>query len=162
LTGYARDARPAVQRELLDLWDHVEPSEYAIRVLADAPLVDGAATAYTVRTVLAADKLTRLRRLTAYLNVPVDLAELCDVPVLAALYLNGGATDGWQTLTQHGHLEALRIINEQTAVDPRHIPELPRLDWLFIRNHPSITDLLSFPPDRGGLRYAARLAAVVS
>ncbi|WP_117214577.1 NACHT domain-containing protein [Allorhizocola rhizosphaerae] len=41
LAQWARDPRSAVQRELANCWQYFDPADYAGRVLADAPLVDG-------------------------------------------------------------------------------------------------------------------------
>lgn len=141
LSGYANDARHAVQRELLHQWDQFDQHEYASRVLAQAPLIDGTATTYSIHIASAAGQLARLRRLIVYLDHAVDPADLDHIPMLTGLYLNGGAIGDLAALTRHEHLKILRIVNERHVLDTNNIPELPKLDWLFIRNHPNITDL---------------------
>jgi NACHT domain len=141
LAGYANDPRGAVQSELINQWQRFDPHEYAAQVLAHAPLLDGYVRVHSIQTALAAKRLTNLRQLAVYLGHPVDVSDLDDVHMLWGLYLNGGLTGGLATLPRHEHLSMLRIVNEHTIMDPNDIPELPNLGWLFIREHPSITNL---------------------
>jgi NACHT domain len=141
LAGYASDERHPVQRELARAWDQFDPHEFADTVLADAPLVDGDIDVHSVRTALAAQRLTRLAGLAVFLNEPVDLTELTEAPELEHLALYGGATGGLSTLDRHPILQWLQVTNEQAVSDPDELPGMPMLTWLFFEDHPGIERL---------------------
>ncbi|HEX2419221.1 MAG TPA: NACHT domain-containing protein, partial [Micromonosporaceae bacterium] len=61
LANYASDPRPRVQRQLIKDWEYFDPSEYANKVLADAPLLSGHVE---IRNTVLLPALSRLRRLT--------------------------------------------------------------------------------------------------
>jgi hypothetical protein len=72
LARYASDPRSHVQRQLITDWEYFDPIEYADKVLADAPLVDGRVD---IRNAALLPALPRLRHLT---RTAVEAAGRCE------------------------------------------------------------------------------------
>jgi NACHT conflict system protein/NACHT domain-containing protein len=79
LEKFSRDPRPGVQKELIAAWRYFDPDEFAERVLADAPLLDGH---MTIDDQALLPAITRLRNLS---NLHLDLRDLTDLEFLTRL-----------------------------------------------------------------------------
>ena len=128
LARYATDPRPRVQRQLVTAWDYFDPSDYANRILADAPLDNGSVTIHSA-TLLPA--LPRLRHLTdtriVLQSQKLDLGLLADVPHLTRAILNSGFTGNIQDLAKHPDLNFLTIDLDRQRQNLSVLQELPKL-----------------------------------
>ncbi|MEU0241689.1 NACHT domain-containing protein [Nocardiopsis sp. NPDC006198] len=113
LAGYRADARSVVQWELQQAWNYFDPDEYAHRVLADAPLVDGALRVFTSGQAAALRRLpwfSCLRRLAVHVGYRGDLAFLAEVPPLRELKIYTPQSLTRDLLHHHaGHLKYLYV-----------------------------------------------------
>ncbi|MEU4819827.1 NACHT domain-containing protein [Micromonospora aurantiaca] len=93
LANYTTDPRKTVQRELLRGWAlHDQPQEYSETVLAEAPLVEGAATISDPSLIPFVRNLTKLRELEVLMRgVPAHLNMLRDIPQLAYFDARGNS-----------------------------------------------------------------------
>lgn len=80
LARYAGDPRRDVQAELINAWSYFDPARYAKEVLAEAPLIDGAATVFDPRQIRNTAYLQKLEKLTVDLVFPTqeELQSLVD------------------------------------------------------------------------------------
>lgn len=129
LEAFSRDARPGVQRELIAAWRYFDPDEYAARVLAEAPLLDGPVTIEDQALLPAVARLTNLRTLTVQLDDLADLDFLAQIPGLRNARLTGDY-ENLAPLTQCRDLESL-VLLPRGAVDLRVIADLPNLRSLW-------------------------------
>ncbi|MEV4352585.1 NACHT domain-containing protein [Actinoplanes sp. NPDC049596] len=129
LAGYASDPRPPVQKLLIEAWRAFDPGEYAVKVLADAPLDDGSATIAEPALLGAARHLRRLRTLRARFERPVDLADLPEAPALSSLFLVGRGHRNLHELRRYRGLSEVFLWNcdEITRRDVEALATLPSL-----------------------------------
>ncbi|MDG4839306.1 NACHT domain-containing protein [Micromonospora sp. WMMD967] len=151
LARYGVDPRFRVQRQLITEWEYFDPTEYAVRVLAEAPLDGGEVT---IRKTALLPELFWLRHLTRTVvkaEHKLDLAQLADVP----------------------HLTTVNLIAHGFVGDLAHLAEKPDLRnvWLdageqllnlsTLRTLPALTDLVlwALAPDQdiSALSKLARL-----
>ncbi|GAA4717720.1 NACHT domain-containing protein [Phytohabitans rumicis] len=150
LAGYAADPRPEVQRHLASVWTYFDPEEYARRVLADAPLVDGTVSVSDPLLLPAVRHLRRLAALDVVVTTPLDLAALDGVPHLHGLHLHGGTPSRLDVLRGHRDLRELVVHRYADPADPAGLAALTQLRTLNFYGYADIDDL-SFLWDLGGL-----------
>ncbi|GAA4626359.1 NACHT domain-containing protein [Actinoallomurus vinaceus] len=153
LTGYGTDPREPVQEELVKGWEYFDPEDYARRVLADTPLVDGRLSAPAPRLLAAARHVTRLRFLTSFGGGTVtDLSFLHDLGLpLVELRVTGMESGDLSPLAACAEsIERLHISASVTVEDVTPLCRLPRLTSLVLRT-PGLTDL-GFVRDLPALR----------
>lgn len=106
LAKYAVDARPQVQRQLIDAWSYFDPEEYAQQVLADAPLVGGSVEVSHPALLGATQHLRHLTAVTAAFSARVNLDQLGACPQLRTIRVR--EVDGsFASLTKFPRLAAL-------------------------------------------------------
>ncbi|WP_410598364.1 NACHT domain-containing protein [Amycolatopsis sp. lyj-90] len=140
LEKFSRDPRPGVQKELIEAWRYFDPDEYAARVLADAPLLDGRATIDDQALLPAVSRLRNLSELRLDLRDLTELEFLTGLPCLRGAQLAGDFED-LAPLAHCAELESL-LLAPRGAVDPSVLVRLPALRYLFF--YPrivSVTDL---------------------
>ncbi|MEU7847668.1 NACHT domain-containing protein [Micromonospora parva] len=128
LARYGTDPRPRVQQQLVTAWEYFDPADYADRVLADAPLEDGAVT---IRSAALLPALPRLRHLTKTVirtDQKVDLAQLSDVPHLNEVNLTAnGIVGDLDHLAKSSDLSRIWLDADQQLLNLSSLPKLPRL-----------------------------------
>ncbi len=140
LEKFSGDPRPGVQKELIAAWRYFDPDEYAARVLADAPLLDGHLSVDDQALLPAVSRLRHLNYLRVDLRDFTDLEVLAQVPCLRIAQLAGEFED-LASLTQCADLESL-LLAPRGAVDPRALLGIPSLRHLyFYPGAVSLTDL---------------------
>ncbi|ADJ45889.1 large ATP-binding protein [Amycolatopsis mediterranei S699] len=145
LEKFSGDPRPGVQRELIAAWRYFDPDEYAARVLADAPLLDGHLRIEDQALLPAVPKLRRLSDLNIALSDIADLEVLTRLPCLRDAHLSGGFED-LTPLTRCTDLESLFLVS-RGAIDPHPLLGVPSLRHLyFLPGVGSQTDLGVFQP----------------
>jgi hypothetical protein len=139
LERFSQDPRPAVQKELIAAWEYFDPDEYAARVLADAPLLDGKVD---IEDQALLPVVARLRNLS---SLRVDLRDLTDLECLDGLPCLHDATlvgdfDDLSPLARCADLETL-LVDSRHDMDPTPLVGLPKLRRLFY--YPSATPVTS-------------------
>ncbi|MGV9366039.1 NACHT domain-containing protein [Amycolatopsis sp. NPDC003731] len=129
LESFSRDARPGVQRELIAAWCYFDPDEYAVRVLAEAPLLDGHLTIEDQALLPAVAHLSKLSALRLDLEDLTDLDFLTQIPCLRYARLVG-EYENLASLTQCRDLETLRLL-PRGRVDSSALADLPSLKHLY-------------------------------
>ena len=132
LARYAVDGRPRVQRQLVQDWEYFDPGEYAERVLADAPLDEGAVV---VRNPVLLPELSRLRHLTrtsVITQQKLDLAKLDGVPHLDTLSSPRPPDGGLEALAAHRELEMVGLSVAGRKLDLAVLEQLPALSRLYL------------------------------
>lgn len=147
LSGYATDPREKIQIELASAWKYHSPEEYATKVLAEAPLVDGAITVERVQHIPYLQLLKKLKTTRIHLihdDTPDDLTFLDEVPNLTVLQLPASFTDvkpvdvetlvkhtgltflatGWRPLARLKPVEQLSGLEALLAVLPDEVDDL--------------------------------------
>jgi hypothetical protein len=109
LAGYAHDPRYLVQLELADCWRTFDPEEYARRVLANAPLVDGNIVIREPALLASTRHLSNLRTIRADFDRSVDVAEMSDAPALNEIYLRGDRCQNLGDLHRYPALEKVVV-----------------------------------------------------
>lgn len=143
LEKYSRDPRPGVQKELIAAWRYFDPDEYAARVLADAPLLDGQVSIDDQALLPAVTRLNNLRELRVDLRDITDLEFLTTLPCLRDAQLTGDFED-LAPLTHCADLGTL-LLDPRSAVDPTPLTSLPILRHLYFYSHvTSVSDLRLF------------------
>lgn len=175
LERFAQDPRHDVQRELIKAWPYFDPGEYADRVLADAPLLDGEIMVDDEALLPHVAKLRRLSGLRVELADLADLGPLAGLPHLTSASL-GGHFDDLAPLLEHRELHTLllgpipHVRLEPLAdlalerlyfyprggqsVDLSELRALPRLAGLGVKNLAATSDLAPLE----GLRRLEQLA----
>ncbi|WP_431869346.1 NACHT domain-containing protein [Nocardiopsis eucommiae] len=160
--GYRKDPRRVVQRELQEVWGYFEPDEYARRVLAEAPLVDGQLVVETLGQINAAKQIARLRGLHSRVTALDDLGFLGGLPPLESLRLGNGPVSDISALSEDGvDIKDLYVsLAARASLDPlTRMPEirdlgvdldghgdlgfisgLPKLKWLNLLNLGHVVD----------------------
>jgi len=141
LARHARDPRARVQRELLAAWRMFDSSEYARRVLADSPLINGSMRLTDSKQLPSVVHLNRLENLAVSFFEPADLSSLPSVPKLQRLDLGDGTTDDISILSQCADLRELRINNEHTPVDFESLRNVTQLNWLMYQHCAKIDNI---------------------
>ncbi|WP_410819305.1 NACHT domain-containing protein [Micromonospora sp. 050-3] len=115
LARYGTDPRPRVQHQLITAWEYFDPTDYADRVLADAPLDGGEATIRHAALLPALPRLRHLAKTIIRSDQKVDLAQLTDVPHLTEVHLTPHGFDGaLEHLVKHLDLRTIELdVNEQ-------------------------------------------------
>ncbi|MEV4050314.1 NACHT domain-containing protein [Amycolatopsis sp. NPDC049688] len=145
LEKFSRDPRPGVQKELIAAWRYFDPDEYAARVLADAPLLDGHLWIEDQALLPAVHRLRQLSHLSVNFRDFTDLGLLPGFPCLRNAHLAGNFDD-LAPLTQCTGVERL-LLAPRGAVDPRTLLDIPSLRHLyFYPGAGSISDLEVFRP----------------
>ncbi|HET6709177.1 NACHT domain-containing protein [Amycolatopsis sp.] len=140
LEKFSRDPRPSVQKELIAAWRYFDPDEYAARVLADAPLLDGHLWIDDQALLPAVSRLRHLSDLSIDLCDFADLDVLPRLPHLRLAQLTGDFAD-LAPLTRCTDLQSL-LLAPRGAVDPRILLGVPSLRHLyFYPGAASVTDL---------------------
>ncbi|MGI5226497.1 NACHT domain-containing protein [Actinoallomurus sp. CA-142502] len=131
LSHYATDPRPRVQEELVTAWDYFEPGEYAERVLADAPLLEGKLRIRNPRLLPALGPLRHLTWLAASLPPGVALDSLAGVPALKQVQAHV-SSEALPLLAEHPSLEAIWLSVEGTVDDMSPLTAFPALKVLYL------------------------------
>ncbi len=166
LASYAQDPRDQIQAEVIAGWKYFEPEEYAVRVLAAAPLQDGSLVVGGPGQLRAARHLRHLRYLRIFDWAVPDLSFLRDMaslegidvseltgsdlsplaihaPTLTNLsILSPKDLDDLYTITALRRLKHLHF-SAANIMDIGFIRELPPLSTLFIRGLGQIADFES-------------------
>jgi hypothetical protein len=122
LERFAQDPRHEVQRELIKAWRYFDPGEYADRVLADAPLLDGEIRVDDEVLLTQVPKLRHLGGLRVELEGMADLRPLAGLPHLTSASL-GGRFDDLAPLLEHRELHTL-LLGPIPHVDLEPLAEL--------------------------------------
>ncbi|MER5320056.1 NACHT domain-containing protein [Streptosporangium roseum] len=159
LSRYSADSRLDVQKELVRAWDYFDPEEYARRVMADSPLVDGTRLGYASvenpRVFPCLRHLRNLRELRIAFDGE-DLAFLREVRPLRALSVFRLAGPGsLDVLDRHPDLERLWVrLRRDPADSPWPVMPSSLREAYVLRSDPA-------PPDLGfldGFRTVEKLA----
>ncbi|GAA3398229.1 NACHT domain-containing protein [Cryptosporangium minutisporangium] len=129
LERFAADPRHRVQRELIAVWEYFDPDEYADRILADAPLINGSVTIVNQNLLASLTRLRRLAELEVRLNDVTDLDCLVGLPRLKMLSIDGDFQD-LAPLAPHAELENV-LLATRSQLDPGPLTLLPKLARLF-------------------------------
>lgn len=147
LERFASDPRHRVQQELITAWEYFDPQEYATRVLAEAPLLDGRVT---VRNPLLLPSVTTLGKLT---DLYIELENITNLDSLTRLTsLKGASLSGeFNDLTPLSRCRELEnvLISTGQRFDPRPLTGLPNLTSLFL--YPSTLSGIEFLYSMTGL-----------
>ncbi|MBE8524769.1 NACHT domain-containing protein [Amycolatopsis sp. H6(2020)] len=130
LEKFSRDPRPGVQKELIAAWRYFDPDEYAARVLADAPLLDGHLSIEDQALLPAVPRLRHLSDLSIDFRDITDLQALPQLPCLRTARLTGDFED-LAPLTRCPDLELL-LLAPRSGVDPRVLLGIPGLRHLYL------------------------------
>ncbi|WP_103338825.1 NACHT domain-containing protein [Amycolatopsis sp. CA-126428] len=161
LERFSRDPRPGVQKELIAAWRYFDPDEYAARVLADAPLLDGHVWIEDQALLPAVHRLRHLGNLTIDLRDLTDLEVLTRLPCLRGAQL-AGAFEDLAPLTRCTDLESV-LLAPHGAVDAHVLIGVPKLRHLYF--YPGVgppTDLEIFRPMTGLVSLALQWLEEVS
>jgi hypothetical protein len=140
LEKFRQDPRPSVQKELIAAWRYFDPDEFAERVLADAPLLDGHVTIDDQALLPATTKLHNLSDLRLDLRDLADLEFLARLPRLRSAQLVGDFED-LAPLTRCTDLISL-LLAPRGAVDPISLAGMSNLQHLYFYPHTaSVTNL---------------------
>ncbi|MFI9387231.1 NACHT domain-containing protein [Kutzneria sp. NPDC052558] len=143
LERFSQDRRPRVQQELIEAWRYFDPDEYAARVLAEAPLLDGRVAIDDQALLPAIARLRNLRELHLDLRDLADLEFLTRLPCLRNAQLAGDFGD-LGPLARCAELESL-LLAPRGVVDPSPLAGLSTLRTLcFYPGVASVTDLRLF------------------
>lgn len=129
LEKFSRDPRPGVQKELIAAWRYFDPDEYAARILADAPLLNGRLSIDDQALLPAVHRLRHLSNLSVMLDDFTDLELLMRLPCLRLAQLFGAFED-LGPLTQCADLEHL-LLAPAGLVDSRALLGIPNLRHLY-------------------------------
>ncbi|SHN39165.1 NACHT domain-containing protein [Cryptosporangium aurantiacum] len=129
LERFAADPRHRVQSELISVWEYFDPDEYADRILADAPLLNGSVTILNPTLLTALTRLRRLTELHVRLHDVTDLESLAGLPHLRGLFIDGDFED-LTALAPHTELESV-LVGTKRRLDPEPLTRLPKLSRLF-------------------------------
>jgi hypothetical protein len=153
LEKFSQDPRPRVQKELIAAWRYFDPDEYASRVLADAPLLNGHVRVEDQALLPAVAKLRNLTQLEVDLRGLSDLEPLAQLPRLERAQVAGDFED-LAPLSRCTDLVRL-LVAPSRIVDPLALTTLPRLESLCF--YPSIGFLtdLDFLRTMTGLTFLA-------
>ncbi|MDG9673581.1 NACHT domain-containing protein [Micromonospora sp. DH14] len=127
LARYGTDPRPRVQQQLITAWEYFDPTDYADRVLADAPLEGGEVTIRSAALLPALPRLRHLARTVIRSDEKVELGQLSDVPHLTEVRLRSGFDGGLEHLARHLGLRALDLDVDGQRVDLAALQALPDL-----------------------------------
>lgn len=140
LEKFSLDSRPRVQEELIAAWKYFDPDEYAARVLAEAPLVNGLASISDQALLPAVGRLRNLNNLRLVLRHLTDLDCLVGLPFLRDADL-GGDFEDLSPLAHCADLEWLLVMSRHTF-DPSPLAGMPHLTRLcFYPGIASVTSL---------------------
>jgi NACHT N-terminal Helical domain 1/NACHT domain len=133
LSKYAKDTRPRVQQDLIKMWRLFDTSEYAQKVLAEAPLVDGVivldrpsygqhlhylknlkSVRFDISDQIEGIEFLRdvkhLNGLSITTRNPIDLSELSEHEELRLMSITGAGVDGAHSLQRiSSNLEHLAL-----------------------------------------------------
>jgi hypothetical protein len=136
LRNYAQDSRPAVQEQLTQAWQYFDPERYAVEVLADSPLADGAATVEAARLLPYVRRLKNLTRLGVILtgSEQSDLSALKGLPCLDQIYLNfqSRAAVDLSPLTDHPNVTELTLYFAHRFTKTQYLKNLKKLEFLVL------------------------------
>ncbi|MDS0134406.1 MULTISPECIES: NACHT domain-containing protein [unclassified Amycolatopsis] len=130
LEKFSRDPRPGVQKELIAAWRYFDPDEYAARVLADAPLLDGHLSIEDQALLPAVPWLRHLSDLSVDLRDITDLQALVRLPCLRTVRLTGDFED-LVPLTRCTDLELL-LLAPRSDIDHQVLRGIPGLRHLYL------------------------------
>ncbi|WP_320068410.1 NACHT domain-containing protein [Micromonospora sp. RTGN7] len=132
LARYAPDPRPRVQRQLITAWEYFDPHDYAEKVLADAPLIDGEATIRSAKLLPALPRLRHLTSTTFMSSENLDLELLADVPHLTRIHIHSSFTGSIEHLAKHTDLRFVWLIAGDKRLDLAAFAALPNLKQLYL------------------------------
>ncbi len=131
LARYGTDPRPRVQQQLITAWDYFDPTDYADRVLADAPLDGGEVTIRNPTLLPVLPRLRHLAKTVIRTDQELDLAQLSDVPHLTEVALSGnGVVGDLAHLAKNLDLEVIWLRADQQLLDLSSLRALPKLTYL--------------------------------
>lgn len=142
LEKFSRDPRPRVQEELIAAWSYFDPDEYAARILADAPLLNGEVRIEDQALLPAITRLRNLSLLRLDLRNVTDLEFLPGLPHLREAQLEGDFDD-LAPLAHCADLELL-LLAPRHGVDPTPLVDIPSLRRLFFYAAPASVTTLGF------------------
>lgn len=132
LARYAVDARVRVQDELLAGWEYFDPTEYAQRVLKDAPLHRGILRVQRAEMLPTVPLLRNLQRLVVDLPRGIELDCLVGLPSLTSVSASGITADSLEVLAEHKQLWNVSLYEVPGAADDMSpLFELPKLNSLY-------------------------------
>ncbi|MFF1607726.1 NACHT domain-containing protein [Amycolatopsis sp. NPDC058278] len=152
LEKFSGDPRLGVQKELIAAWRYFDPDEFAARVLADAPLLEGHLRIDDQALLPAVHRLRHLSDLTVDLRDLADLELLRRLPSLRGVQLSGDFED-LAPLTQCTDLESLFLLS-RGPIDPHPLLGVPSLKHLYF--YPGVASLTEF----GLFRSMAKLCTL--
>ncbi|MEV4662976.1 NACHT domain-containing protein [Micromonospora echinofusca] len=128
LARYGTDPRSRVQQQLITAWEYFDPTDYAVQVLADAPLDGGAATIRNATLLPALPRLRQLTKTVVRTDQKLDLAQLADVPHLTEVHLTANGFNGdLEHLTKNPDLSAIWLDADQQRLNLSTLQKLPKL-----------------------------------
>lgn len=142
LEQFSQDPRRRVQEELIAAWKYFDPDEYATRILADAPLLDGKIRIEDQALLPMVSRLRNLSHLELYLFDLTDLTCLDGLPRLRHATLEGDFDD-LSPLARCVELEHV-VIDAPHRVDPTPLTKMPELRRLFLYPHAALTTNIEF------------------
>lgn len=132
LARYSADERNRVQQQLITAWEYFDPHDYADKVLADAPLDNGAATIRSATLLPALSRLRRLARTIFSTSQQFDLGLLADAQHLTLLSLGAGFTGSLEHLASHADLDYIHLRVGGRRLDLDVFATLPNLTSLHL------------------------------
>ncbi|MGW4058769.1 NACHT domain-containing protein [Amycolatopsis sp. NPDC004747] len=159
LGNYARDPRPGVQDQLLQAWQYFDPERYAVEVLADSPLADGAAHLETARLLPYVRRLKNLTDLRVNLitsDTQADLGVVDGLPHLSHLEMDfhREATVNLAPLARHPGLVTVALYFARRYTQLQSLKSLRKLKNLTIYRKTAWRSIEGF----GGLTGLRHLA----
>ncbi|MEU8821967.1 NACHT domain-containing protein [Actinoplanes sp. NPDC048796] len=141
LTAFSNDPRTAVQRELVAAWEYFDPDEYAVRVLAHAPLDNGHVDVRSARVLVPLSKLRNLTSSSIRLDETLEISQLAGVPHLHNLQLWEGLRGDLAQLAEHRSLISLDLGFGNRRADLSVLESLTSLTALWLRDLSNDQDL---------------------
>ncbi|WP_318306250.1 NACHT domain-containing protein [Amycolatopsis solani] len=162
LRGYAQDPRSAVQRQLVQAWQYFDPERFAVEVLADAPLENGAIELETARLLSHVHHLKNLTELSLGFRasetpLDLDLDSLRELPHLTRIALDfshNETTVDLDPLNKHPGLVEVSIYSAHSFANVRRLKSLKKLEILTLDNNAPWQSLDEFS-ELTSIRYLA-------
>ncbi|MEU7782967.1 NACHT domain-containing protein [Amycolatopsis sp. NPDC049159] len=147
LHDYAQDPRSAVQKQLTQAWQYFDPARFAVEVLADSPLANGAIELETARLMPYVAHLRHLNELSLSFrgsDTPTDLSTLAALPYLTQISFDSSHNDlpvDLSPLSGHPGLTEVSIYFAHSFTNTRSLRSLDRLGTLTLFNNRPWRDL---------------------
>ncbi|WP_370968024.1 NACHT domain-containing NTPase [Amycolatopsis sp. cg9] len=158
LREYARDSRSAVQKQLTQAWQYFDPERFAVEVMADSPLANGAIELETARLLPHVRHLGHLTELSLSFrgsDTPTDLSTLAALPALTQIAFDLSQHEvpvDLSPLSGHPGLTEVSMYFAHSFTDIRSLRSLERLEILTLFNNHPWPDLDEFS-ELAGVEY---------